>query len=333
MGVRASLIGVKDADEANVFSQMGLVETGEYAFDTLPKWAGAVSPRGWVVVLGPEEFATHERLKLVSAAGEAVGLISSETVMFNEAHGYEGGRKTWSVSHNPERGERDLEVEGEAPPQLAAIRERLAQEELADEEGGVDYMFDAAIELVESICGYSWDRDSPEGEVVLKVLEPALTGAAGERQARRCALHRSLTQRVEGELYGLARSMGFERAEQRPDFLEFHRPITNFNTLVRKRDDMWDSITFVWTLAGELPKVEIYFYVRPPSTRRNGRSGLAYLPPLKRSLMDSLLGRNKPAPETFDSIIEKVAGVLVELDAYLKDGTPSPHIIPPVHLD
>jgi hypothetical protein len=127
--------------------------------------------------------------------------------------------------------------------------------------------------------------------------------------------------------------MGFEPASERPDFLEHHTPITTFNTLVRKRDDVWDSMTFVWGLAGDVPKVKIYFYARPLSKRRDGRTGLAYLPEPKRGLMDRLLGRNKAEPETLDSVIEKMAAVMTEVDLCLKDGTPSPNIIPPVYRD
>lgn len=333
MGVRASLLAVEGHDTQRVLERLGLVETGEHAFDTLPTLACAVTPSGWVVVMGPEDYATPERLRLISASGEAVGLVSSETVMVNEAHGYADGRKIWSVTHDPERGPCDLQVEGEPPAQLEAIRERLIRQQTEDEEGDVDYLFDAAIELVDSICDFRWDQDSPRGESVLKLVEPIQTGAAGERQARRRALHDALTKKVEGELYALARSMGFERATDRQEFLQHHTPITNFNTLVRKRGAMWDSMTFAWNLVGELPKVEIYFFTRPLSQWRAGRSGLAHLAAPKRSLMDSLLGRNRPAPETFDSIIEKVAAVMVEVDAYLKDGTPSPNIIPPVYGD
>ena len=83
----------------------------------------------------------------------------------------------------------------------------------------------------------------------------------------------------------------------------------------------------------EVPKVEIYFYVRPLSTFRNGRSGLAYLQTPARNLMDRLLGRNKATPETVESVIGKMSAVMVELDAYLKDGAPSPNIIPPIYRD
>jgi hypothetical protein len=282
--------------------------------------------------MGPEDFATPDRLALLSGPGEAVGLTSSETVMVNEAHGYLGGRKTWSVTHDAERGRCDLQVEGDPPAQLTTIRDKLTRQQAEDEEGG-DYLFDAAIELVDSVCGFRWDEANPAAETVFKVVEVIQPGAAGERQKHRRALGDALTQRVEGELYGLARSMGFEAASERPDFLEHHTPITTFNTLVRKRDDVWDSLTFVWGLAGEVPKVEIYFYTRPLSKRRDGRTGLAYLPEPKRGLLDRLLGRNKAEPETLDSVIAKMAAVTAEVDACLKDGTPSPNIIPPVYRD
>lgn len=332
MGIKASWIGVRGGSEVEIFERLGLVETGEIAFGGAAHLCCAQLTSGWFIVQGPEEYVNPERLELASANGEVVSCTAYETVMFSEAYGYRDGGMVWSVSHDPDRSENDLKIDGSPPPELGAIQRRLMEQQ-AQEEGEVDYVFEAPLEIVRTICGYRYDQGNLPPETVFRVVEPGLPGSAGERQARIKAQHDELTLRVAAELYPVAESLGFVPAISRPQFLENRYSRGANNVMVREKEGRWESLEFIWGFASGEPYVNIFFFVRRGAEARPGRQGCAYRPKQKRGLADMVLGRNKPEPVTINSVIAAMREVIVELDQHLSSGVQSPRIIPAIYAD
>jgi hypothetical protein len=95
--------------------------------------------------------------------------------MFSAAFGFRDGVQTWTVVHDPDQGMYSLATTGEPPPELDAIRTRLKSQQEAEggEEADVDFMFDAAPDLVAALSGYERNRGDPIG---LTRLQPIRRG-------------------------------------------------------------------------------------------------------------------------------------------------------------
>lgn len=330
MGFRASWMGAKGGNTADILKRLGLAETGEIAFGGAAELCYAQLPSGWVIFVGREDFVTPERLVAASTEGEAVGCVASETVMVSQAFGYQAGAKVWSVSHDPDLAEDDLQVDGSPPGELVEIHARLTAEQAQDDDS-VDYLFEAPLDLTKAVCGYRFDHFDLPGETVFKMLEGDHGGASSPEQATTRALNDELTRRVEGELYAAAAAVGFAPAVSRPEFLENRYGRGAMNVLVREKQGWWESLEFIWGFRGGRPFVEIYFFVRRGADLRQGRQGFAGLAEPRRSFVDTLLGRNKREPETIDRVIAKMHGVIGELDHHLNSGATSANIVPAVY--
>src|SRR5690606_309857 len=83
-----------------------------------------------------------------------LGCEFTTVVMCSEAQAWRNGRPAWKVSHDPEKGLRNLSTEGEPPLELSEIAARCAADQDADTTGEVDYVFDAPMNLAKAVCGY-----------------------------------------------------------------------------------------------------------------------------------------------------------------------------------
>ena len=83
--------------------------------------------------------------------------------MFSSVTGWKAGDALWSVTHDCEKGKAHLEVEGPVPLQLAGIQNKLLADQAAEggEEGEVDFLFDAPIQLAKELTGFRFDEDVP----------------------------------------------------------------------------------------------------------------------------------------------------------------------------
>jgi hypothetical protein len=86
---------------------------------------------------------------------------------------YKNGHQVWSVTHQSQKGVKDLSVEGEVPEVLTDIRNQLLkrQDEAGDQKPRVDYVFDVPVQLAAELCGYRHDRFV--GGATFTRLEPA----------------------------------------------------------------------------------------------------------------------------------------------------------------
>jgi hypothetical protein len=248
--------------------------------------------------------------------------------MVSEAYGFRDGLEVWSVLHDPGRaGVTHLEVEGDPPSELTGIRDGLVREQEGD--AGVDYLFNAPLDLTKAVCGYRWDEMQPEGTEFM-MLEP--WGAATVKREPRAGLnYEPLPPDVEAELFPIALGLGFKRATSQKSYLKSAYAHKAPNVLVRRRDESWETLRFVLRWRRGAPIREVFFFIRERGYTHEGREGRATTPKARWSILDRLLGRNRPAPETLESVVEKMKGVLREVDDFMRHRTESPNIVRPLY--
>jgi hypothetical protein len=175
-----SWIAVKGPSKDVVLSELGLIEVPPDVEAFHSKHAMAELPSGWLIILAKDfNYPTPRRMAAVSAGGMALACSIDERVMYSVARLYEEGRAVWSVDHNGgEKGLYHLDVAGDPPPELAAIRARATVEQDAEgEDADVDVVFDVPTELSLALCGYRFDPqvDGP----AFKALKEAKAAGGG----------------------------------------------------------------------------------------------------------------------------------------------------------
>jgi hypothetical protein len=162
MGYSISWIAVRGKPKAALLAELDLQETNEDDEANESPVSGAELPDGWYVLFLNDlvhPYVSVEVLRRLSVGCELVGAQVEEHVMVSASFYYRDGRREWNITHESEKGQDNLETDG-VPPPLFAVRRaanvRLQQEK--GEEEGVDYIFEVALEVAESICGYRHDR-------------------------------------------------------------------------------------------------------------------------------------------------------------------------------
>jgi len=150
---------------------------------------GATLPRGWYVVVVDrgESLLKDELLRRLSAGCEAVGCFLEEHVMYSAAVGWANGCKVWSVTHDSAKARAHLQLEGDPPPALSAIRARLdtKQDAAGGDTADVDYVFDIPVELAKAVTGFRHDEDVEGTEAPLfEVLVSDATAESSAKQQR-----------------------------------------------------------------------------------------------------------------------------------------------------
>jgi hypothetical protein len=163
----ASWVAVQGASKDALIEALGLEETGEEADPGSREAEFYIGerPNGWVVVFSEDvEWGDQARVIDLSRFGPAVGLQFEDKVeMTATACGATDGVVLWRVHHVNDPLYR-LDVTGDPPPELEAIRARQfrEQEEDGGEDSDADFIHDIPIEVAKAACGYRADEaDEP----------------------------------------------------------------------------------------------------------------------------------------------------------------------------
>lgn len=177
MGVSLSWVAVSGKSSEIICVEMEFSRTGRFEpFPTVKVSVMGHFPKaGWALILeeGCEApILNARRMCRLSRECEVVTCTVDERVMFSEATGWKNGNRVWVVTHQGEHGPAGNRVSGDLPKQYGEITDSLtAQQELA---GGVcaevDYLFNAPLDLVNSLVGFSYDSKPPD-ERGFEVLE------------------------------------------------------------------------------------------------------------------------------------------------------------------
>jgi hypothetical protein len=172
MGYSLSWLAVKGKPSQAVREELGFRPTGKR--EELPEsdLSAVEMPNGWYLIVSDhtELIGSDAAWQRLSSSGcELVTCFVEEHVMVSAATGWHDGKMIWSVTHDVQKGRKHLEIQGEPPPQFAAIRDELSAKDVPKE---CDYLFDIPVETARSVAGYRHDEDVPglSGEV-FEVLE------------------------------------------------------------------------------------------------------------------------------------------------------------------
>jgi len=293
MGLKTTWVCVNGVGKAALLQSLGLVETGEEEGFLVAKIAVAELPDGWTILHYGKSWALKpDDASTLFSQGEVIWGMSSETVMFSEAHMLVDGREVWSVEHNCERGPDDLKVEGTPPGELEAVSTQIKLRQAESGWDDVDFVFETPMALTEALTGYDPMRQQMGPD--FRVVEPIESGAAGERQAARIALLHRMAEAIRTDLVPLAQSMGFQRASDVAPIPQ--RPL-GVRTLVRFRDGLRETLDFEYGLYDGVAKIPIRFFVEEESKTRSGSAGQAIVPPPKRRFMETFTGRKPEADD------------------------------------
>lgn len=142
MGLTVSWLAVQGAQRAEVLGFLGVSETGAEVFAGEAPMCCRQFPGDWLVIFNRDyDWADAKRVLAVSRFGLTIGCQFSEHVMESEARAARDGQELWSVSDHG-----GIEVSGAAPPEWAAIEQKLGEDE--------DAVDDAPQTLAEAICGF-----------------------------------------------------------------------------------------------------------------------------------------------------------------------------------
>ncbi len=150
MGFHVSWIASRGKPADMVRAELGLRETPDREELPESEITGVQLPSGWYVVffndLPPD--LDDSALRRLSRNCELMAFVVDEASMVSLAHRYENGKRSWSVGHDSGKGSAHLDVIGDPPASLAAIRARLAAG------------FDVPAELSKELTGFRHDEDA-----------------------------------------------------------------------------------------------------------------------------------------------------------------------------
>ncbi len=202
MGYSQTYLAVLGKSREAILSDLALRPTGER--QDFPEGAvvATLLPSGWFLVVADYngQELISEAAGPLSAGCEVVSGVAEEHVMVSEAAGWRNGQRLWRVIHDTQRKEGHLEAEGELPPAFEEIRDRLValQHPNDGSRANCDYIFDIPVDLVLSLTGYRYDKETPGlAEGAFEVLE-ANPGAA-PKSAPKAPAQKSFFQRIFGK--------------------------------------------------------------------------------------------------------------------------------------
>lgn len=179
MGYSLSWIVAKGQPASAFRSLMNLRPTGRMEEIPESKVTGVQLPGGGYLVVFNRKTLDGALLERISMSGELIYCEVEEHVMHSCASCWVNGKQVWSVVHSSEEGTNHLQVLGEPPKELSAIRDELVAKQRAEgQDSHVDYIFDVPVELAGKLTGFRHDQDIPglSGDV-FEVMEPAGSGA------------------------------------------------------------------------------------------------------------------------------------------------------------
>jgi hypothetical protein len=163
MGYAISWMAFKNKTAAEVQECLSLIPTGK--IEDMPEGMFSATKLGpWHLVFidrHAHEFVSESMLRKLSADCEVVAATVEEHVMFSSAEYWTGGKRVWSVVHDAQVSTEHLIETGSPPASFLPIKERLfaaQKNERDDDEMKVDHIFDAPLELAESLTGFKHDK-------------------------------------------------------------------------------------------------------------------------------------------------------------------------------
>ena len=159
MGYNCSFVCVKGVNKADALHRLRLEETGETVEYYGADYICAELRGGWLLIFVTDAgWVSEARDVAVSKGGQAVSGVLYEVVNYANAWGYQDGHSVWKVTHDADADLGDVAVEGEPPPELAAIRAAALKAQAQND--NVDCLIDIPIDLITALTGFSVEAGS-----------------------------------------------------------------------------------------------------------------------------------------------------------------------------
>lgn len=161
MGYSISWIAFQGLTKSEILSCTRLIDTGEPDGVNESPISGSELPCGWYVLFLNDvthPYVSGDTLRELSRGCSVLGCQVEEHAMVSASFFYQNGTRIWNVVHDSEKGLYHLEIDGDPPESFSISECRQKQDSAGGEGAGVDYIFDAPLELARRICGYRHDR-------------------------------------------------------------------------------------------------------------------------------------------------------------------------------
>ncbi|HJU38654.1 MAG TPA: hypothetical protein VJ724_03715 [Tahibacter sp.] len=155
MGLAFSWIAAIGAP-AQALAALKLEDTGEPAQPGEAELVGAALPGGGYVVVANafgHAIADDPALREASRTVAFVGCAEYATVNASIAFAWRGGARVWQAAHVLDEGATHLDVDGDAPPEVARMLDRAIARHRAE---GHDAVFDVPAQLAQLRSGYRY---------------------------------------------------------------------------------------------------------------------------------------------------------------------------------
>jgi hypothetical protein len=167
MGVSLSWVAVRATTANELYTKLGLAETGARGDYYDFPMAGLTLPSSWHLLTTNQcehQILSAQVLRELSAGSSAVACSVEEHVMYMSAALWRDGREIWSVQHRGgDYGIMDLVIRGSPPEVLENLRSRYfaLQAAAGGANADVDHIADIPLELAKSIVGFKHDEINP----------------------------------------------------------------------------------------------------------------------------------------------------------------------------
>jgi hypothetical protein len=163
MGQSLSWIGVQTMTAAELYTKLGLAETGERGDYLQFAMSGQELPNHWYLLVAKrcDHLILSDGL---SAECSIVACSIEEHVAYMSTSFWRNRREIWNVHHRGgDHGVMDLVVRGSLPAAFDDLRARAFARQAAagGQDAGVDYVAGIPQDLARSIVGFQYDEINP----------------------------------------------------------------------------------------------------------------------------------------------------------------------------
>jgi hypothetical protein len=165
--------GVPIGEAAKMF---GLEPTDEIDDSYDFKCGAAVSDKNWTIIAFNRmrgDYPTEAIMRQYSSGRQVLCVYIVESVMVQVAALWEDGREIWNISHDSQKGGRNLEARGHLPDCYAGVHARRFKEQ-DDEDAGqamCDFICEIPLEVAARITGFKHDETNLMFSVLTNVKE------------------------------------------------------------------------------------------------------------------------------------------------------------------
>lgn len=170
MGFSITWCAVREKDADRLLEDLNLTPTGET--EEFPESAVSMAKldTGWRIIWCNKydsPIIGSKKLAEISLERDVLFCLIEEHVMASSLEFWSASNQKWWISHQCENSPEDLDIAGELPECFPAIKREMEEaqkaddEEYADVDYVVDYIFEIPLKVAQTLVGFKHDEDCP----------------------------------------------------------------------------------------------------------------------------------------------------------------------------